>query len=89
MRLITELYAIEPYPNSTLKNGFPGLTALIQKPLEEVDLDLFLGLEENDILFIDSTHVLKIGGDVKYEYLEILPRLKKGVIVHIHDIFFP
>jgi hypothetical protein len=46
-------------------------------------------LEENDILFIDSSHVLKIGSDVQYEYLEILPRLNKGVIVHIHDIFLP
>jgi Methyltransferase domain len=85
----TELIAIEPFPNETLKKGFPGLSALIQKPLEEVDLDLFRDLEANDILFVDSTHVLKIGGDVKYEYLEILPRLKKGVIVHSHDIFLP
>ncbi len=85
----SKLIAIEPYPNDTLKKGFPGLSALIQKPLEEVDLDLFRDLEANDILFIDSTHVLKIGGDVKYEYLEILPRLKNGVIVHCHDIFLP
>jgi hypothetical protein len=85
----TELFAIEPFPNNTLKKGFPGLTALMEKPLETVDLDFFESLEANDILFIDSTHVLKIGGDVKYEYLEILPRLQKGVIVHSHDIFFP
>jgi hypothetical protein len=85
----TELFAIEPYPNDTLKKGFPGLTALIDKPLESVDLDFFTSMEANDILFIDSTHVLKIGGDVKYEYLEILPRLPNGVIVHSHDIFFP
>ncbi len=85
----TKLIAIEPYANDTLKKGFPGLTKLLQKPLEQVDLELFQSLEENDILFIDSTHVLKIGGDVKYEYLDILPRLKEGVIVHSHDIFFP
>ncbi len=85
----TELIAIEPYPTEVLKRGFPGLTRLIQEPLEEVNLDLFQSLEANDILFIDSTHVLKIGGDVKYEYLEILPRLRSGVIVHSHDIFFP
>jgi len=42
-----------------------------------------------DILFIDSSHVLKVGGDVQYEYLEILPRLKRGVVVHVHDIFLP
>lgn len=85
----TNLIAIEPFPNDTVKKGFPGLSELIQKPLEEVDLDLFRSLEANDILFIDSTHVLKIGGDVKYEYLEIVPRLKNGVLVHSHDIFFP
>ena len=85
----SKLIAIEPYPSDTLKKGFPGLSELIQKPLEEVDLDLFRSLEANDILFIDSSHVLKIGGDVKYEYLEILPRLKNGVIVQCHDIFLP
>ena len=85
----TELIAIEPYPNETLKQGIPGLTELIEKPLEQVPLSMFEGLGENDFLFIDSTHVLKIGGDVKYLYLEVLPRLAGGVIVHSHDIFFP
>jgi predicted O-methyltransferase YrrM len=85
----SELIAVEPYPNETLRQGFPGLTELIEKPLEQVDLGMFSGLAENDLLFIDSTHVLKIGGDVKYLYLEVLPRLAGGVIVHSHDIFFP
>jgi hypothetical protein len=85
----SELLAIEPYPNETLKHGFPGLTELIQKPLEKIDLSLFSGLGKNDLLFIDSTHVLKIGGDVKYLYLEVLPRVAGGVLVHSHDIFFP
>jgi len=49
----------------------------------------FAKLKENDILFIDSSHVLKIGSDVQYEYLDILPRLSKGVIVHVHNIFLP
>jgi len=87
--VITELFAIEPYPNDVLKRGINGLTKLIQKKLEQVDLNFFLELDENDILFIDSTHVVKTGGDVNNIYLEILPRLKKGVFVHIHDIFFP
>jgi predicted O-methyltransferase YrrM len=85
----TKLIAIEPFPNDTIKQGFPGLSELIKTPLEQIDLDLFRSMEANDIVFIDSTHVLKIGGDVKYEYLEIIPRLKKGVIVHSHDIFLP
>lgn len=84
-----ELVAIEPYPNKTLKMGFPGLSRLIPKKIQDVPLQYFDTLEENDILFIDSSHVLKIGSDVETEYLEILPRLKKGVFVHIHDIFLP
>ena len=84
-----ELVAFEPYPNETLKKGFPGLSKLVTTKIQDVDVSSFNVLEENDILFIDSTHVLKIGSDVQYEYLEILPRLKKGVIIHIHDIFLP
>ena len=52
-------------------------------------LDPFLALSSNDIVFIDTSHSLKIGGDVSFLYLEALPRLRGGVIVHIHDIFFP
>jgi hypothetical protein len=52
-------------------------------------LDFFSQLEANDILFIDSSHVLRPQGDVLFEFLEILPVLKPGVIVHIHDIFTP
>jgi len=84
-----ELIAIEPNPNEVLRSGFPGLSKLISKKVEEVDLSVFKELKENDILFIDSTHILQIGSDVQYEYLEILPRLNKGVIVQIHDIFIP
>jgi len=85
----TELYSIDPFPNEIVKRGFPGLTSLTQKPLEQVEVGFFSQLEENDILFIDSSHVVGIGGDVNYEYLEIIPRLKAGVIVHVHDIFAP
>ncbi len=84
-----EFIAIEPYPNETLKKGFPELTKLIPKKLQDVPLETFMNLKENDILFIDSSHVLYIGNDVKYEFLEILPRINKGVIIHIHDIFLP
>jgi len=84
-----ELIAIEPYPNLTLRNGFPGLTKLICDQVENVDIDEFTKLQENDILFVDSSHVLRIGNDVQHIYLEILPRINKGVIIHIHDIFMP
>ena len=84
-----DLTAIEPYPSATLKAGFPGLSKLIDQKVQSVHLSQFGNLSGSDILFIDSSHVLKIGSDVQYEYLDILPRLQKGVIIHIHDIFFP
>lgn len=84
-----ELIAFEPYPNNVLKAGFPGLSKLIPIKIQDIALSKFSELKENDFLFIDSSHVLKIGSDVQYEYLEILPRLNKGVIVHVHDIFLP
>ena len=84
-----KLIAIEPYPNDTLRKGFPGLTKLIETKVQEVDLSEFRKLKENDILFIDSSHVLKIGNDVQYEFFEILPKLSKGVLLHLHDIFLP
>jgi hypothetical protein len=85
----TKLMCIEPYPSDTLAEGFPGLTSLIPKKVQDVDLALFEELSSGDILFIDSSHVVKIGGDVNYLFLEVIPRLKPGVIVHVHDIFFP
>jgi len=84
-----ELITIDPYPNKIVEKGFPGLSKLIKKEVQDVGLDEFYKLNENDILFIDSSHILKIGSDVQYEYLEILPRLNSGVVVHIHDIFLP
>jgi predicted O-methyltransferase YrrM len=84
-----KLVAIEPYPQTVLKAGFPGLSELITKPIEEIPLSTFDSLKQNDILFIDSSHVLRTGGDVQIEYLEILPRLSKGVVIQIHDIMVP
>jgi len=83
------LICIEPYPPDFLRQGFPGLHSLIEKKVEEIDIGFFSQLESGDILFVDSSHTVKIGGDVNYLFLEVLPRLKPGVIVHVHDIFLP
>jgi hypothetical protein len=83
------LICIEPFPQDFLRQGFPGLRSLIEKKVEEIDLEFFSQLSCGDILFIDSSHTVKIRGDVNYLFLELLPRLKPGVIVHVHDIFFP
>ena len=78
---------IEPYEMPWLEE-MENVTVL-RELVENVDKDLFLELEEDDILFINSSHVIRPQGDVLFEYLEILPSLKRGVIVHVHDIFSP
>ena len=83
---ITELTCIEPFENKWLeKNDI----RVIRKKVEEIDTDIFTDLNKGDILFIDSSHVIKPQGDIVKIFLEILPKLKSGVIIHIHDIFSP
>ena len=67
-----DLIAIEQYPNDNLKKGFPGLSKLLPKEVQEIPLSEFGKLGQNDILFIDSSHVLKIDRDVQYGFLNIL-----------------
>jgi hypothetical protein len=86
---LCDLTAIEPFPNKILQKGFPGLSRLVQKPVQEVPYSKFEKLRDNDMLLIDSSHVLKIDSDVQYLYLEVLPRLDKGVLISFHDIFLP
>ena len=81
--------AIEPFPSDTLRRGFAGLDKLLDVPVQKIPLTMFEALGPNDLLFIDSSHMVKIGSDAQYEFLEILPRLQPGVVVHVHDIFFP
>ena len=85
----SDLICIEPFPREFVRKGFPGLRSLIEKKVQDMDLEFFSQLESSDLLFIDSSHAVKIGGDVNYLFLEVLPRLKPGVIVHVHDIFLP
>lgn len=80
---------IDPYPGSLVSSGLPSVKRLIEKRVECTPLEPFLELGENDILMIDSGHAVKIGGDVNFLFLEVLPRLAPGVIVHIHDIPMP
>ena len=82
------LTCVEPYPEDRLVRANLSVE-LIQKRVEELDVDFFSRLEANDILFIDSSHTVKFGSDVCFEFLELLPRLKPGVWIHVHDIFFP
>ncbi len=82
-----EHVCVEPYPEPWLEK-VKG-TRVIRERVETMDPAFFEQLAANDILFVDSSHVVRIGGDVQFEYLEVLPRLRSGVFVHAHDIFLP
>jgi hypothetical protein len=78
---------IEPYPFAALK-ALPEID-LIEGFVQDVPVSRFEQLDAGDVLFIDSSHALKIDSDVAYLFLEVLPRIKPGVFVHIHDVPFP
>jgi Methyltransferase domain len=81
-----ELTCIEPYEMPRLEK-LP--IKLIRQKIEDIDPVVFSSLNENDILFIDSSHIIRPGGDVTYLFLSVIPLLKKGVWIHVHDIFLP
>jgi hypothetical protein len=84
-----EYTIVDPYPSSTL-DALPGSRPkVVADRVEVLDRALFEGLEAGDILFIDSGHVVRIGGDVNYLVLDVLPRLAPGVSVHFHDVGLP
>ncbi len=68
--------------------GLKNIT-LIREEIQKVDISIIKELQKDDILFIDSTHVSKIGSDVNHLFFHVLPALNKGVYIHLHDIFFP
>ena len=82
-----EIICIEPYPKDSLYK-IDGIQ-VIDKLVQDVDLDFFSQLEDGDVLFIDSSHSLKIDSDVAYLMLDVLPSIAVGVHIHIHDIPFP
>jgi len=82
-----QITCVEPYPYAKLQE-IPGIE-ITAKEVQDVDLSLFQQLEENDIFFIDSSHMVKVDGDVPFLLLEVLPSLKSGVMVHVHDVPFP
>jgi len=83
---------IEPYPKtleSLLKENDKEKITIHRKRLQDIPLNVFKELGENDILFIDSTHVAKFNSDVNYVFQQILPVLAQGVYIHFHDVFYP
>jgi tetratricopeptide (TPR) repeat protein len=84
--LRTKLTSIDPQPRNEIDQL---CDQVIRAPLERCDIAMFQELEPGDILFLDSSHRSFQSSDVTVFFLEILPRLKPGVIVHIHDIYLP
>ena len=84
----TELRAFDPFP-TVVHTGLAGLTSLEPTPAQEVPLEVFTALEAGDVLFVDTTHTVKLGSDVNRIVLDVLPVLAPGVLVHVHDIFLP
>lgn len=83
----SQITCIEPYPSERLKHQ--ERIELIPQKVQTVPFEVFTSLGAGDLLFIDSSHTVKTGGDVNYLFLEVLPRLAPGVLVHVHDINFP
>jgi predicted O-methyltransferase YrrM len=77
---------IEPHPFDALET-LP--ITLLRRQVQDVELETFTSLGEDDVLFIDSSHVVRLDGDVPFLFLEVLPALAPGPLVHIHDIPFP
>ncbi|WP_169578577.1 class I SAM-dependent methyltransferase [Salinimicrobium terrae] len=87
-----DLTFIEPFPDNRLRHLIGKAeeqVKIIEEEVQAVNLDLFKGLETGDILFVDSSHVVKTGSDVHFILKKVLPILKKGVLIHFHDIHFP
>jgi hypothetical protein len=82
-----EITCIEPYPSDYLKSS-PAID-LVASKVEDIDPATFDRLGEGDLLFIDTSHAVRPVGDVTHLYLEVIPRIKPGCVIHIHDIYFP
>lgn len=82
-----EMAAIDPYARERV-GRLEGLE-IVRREVQDVEPAFFGRLEAGDVLFIDSTHVVKVDGDVPHLYLEVLPRVAPGVVIHSHDIHFP
>jgi predicted O-methyltransferase YrrM len=83
---------IEPNPerlHSLIRNDDHSKYTIHQNYIQDIDISIFEELEENDILFIDSSHVSKIYSDLNKIIFDILPKLKPGVFIHFHDVFYP
>lgn len=85
-----EVICVDPYPTRMLQTlAAQGAIRLVAEPAQTAPIEVLTDLEAGDLLFVDSTHTVKPGSEVNRIILEVLPRLRRGVVVHFHDITFP
>ncbi|WP_417676499.1 class I SAM-dependent methyltransferase [Pseudodonghicola sp.] len=82
----TELTAIDPWPRADIAGV---IDRFEQAPVEAADPAIFAALEAGDVLFIDSSHLVRVSNDVAHLFCRILPALAPGVVIHVHDVFLP
>lgn len=85
-RLNTVLTAIDPYPRADIAKV---VDRFEQATLESVEPSLFSELADGDVLFIDSSHQVRMSNDVAHLFCRIIPALASGVVIHVHDVFLP
>ena len=88
----TQFTFIEPFPQrlrSLLTDEDMSRHRILEASVQDVPLDTYADLDRSDILFIDSSHVVKTGSDVAFLFFEVLPSLRPGTIVHVHDVLWP
>jgi len=91
-RRLPEITLVEPHPERLfrlLRDGDHEHLTIVERRLQDTPLSLFEELGDGDFLFVDSTHVAKLGSDVNHLFFEVLPRLAVGVLVHFHDVAYP
>ena len=84
-----ELVSVDPYPTTAVLSMPESVRTLIASDVQQVPAEELVPPNPGDVLFIDSSHVVRTGGDVNHLYLDVLPRLPPGVVVHVHDIQLP
>jgi methyltransferase family protein len=80
---------VDPYPSGIFSERFTKSREIMARRAQDVPLSVYEGLTAGDVLLVDTTHTVKLGGDVTFLVLEVLPLLRRGVLVHIHDVFLP
>lgn len=83
----SKIVSVEPFPKQKLREQ-EGITH-VEEMCQKVPESVFDDLDAGDVLFVDSTHTVKLSSELQRIYLDIIPNLRRGVFVHIHDIYLP